>query len=105
MCESSYHSCPALHRRTGPVASRDNHSLAEGRLFSPDYCFRSAAPALAVLCSPMPMVTSVRQVAAYQICSHSASVCLIDHVLHGNCHDVMTLASQRRAVAFYSRGE
>ena len=33
MCKSSCHGCPALHRRTGPVAPRDNHSLAEGHLF------------------------------------------------------------------------
>ena len=53
----------------------------------------------------MPIVSSVSQVAAYQICSHPASVCLVDHVLHGNYRDVMTLGSQRRAVAFYSRGD
>ena len=39
-------------------------------------------------------VTSVSQMAAYQVCSHSASVCPVDHVLHGNCPDVMTLGSQ-----------
>ena len=60
---------------------------------------------MAVPCSPMLMVTSVNQVAAYQVCSHPASVCLVDHVLHGSYPDVMTLGSQRRAVAFYSRGE
>ena len=59
---------------------------------------------MAVPCNPMRMVTSVNQVAAYQVCRHPASVCLIDHVLHGNCPDVMTLGSQRRAVGFYSRG-
>ena len=68
-------------------------------------CLRSTAPALAVPCSPMPMVTSVSQMAAYQVCSHPTSVCLVDHVLHGNCPDVMTLGSQRRAVAYYSRRE
>ena len=68
-------------------------------------CFQSTAPALAVPCSPMPMVTSVSEMASYQVCSHPASVCLVDPVLHGNCPDVMTLGSQRRAVAFYSRGE
>ena len=31
--ESSCHSCPALHRKAGPLAPRDNHSLAEGHLF------------------------------------------------------------------------
>ena len=94
VCESSYHSCPALHRRTGPVAPRDNHSLTKGHLFCPDHCFLSAASALAVPCSPMPMVRSVNQVAAYQVCSHPASVCLVDHVLHGNCPDVMTLGTK-----------
>ena len=91
--------------RTGPVAPRDDHPLAEGHLFCPDHCFLSAAPALAVPCSPMPMVTRVSQVTAYQVCSHPASVCLVHHVLQGNCPDAMTLGSQRRAVAFYSRGE
>ena len=105
MCETSCHSCPALHRRTGPVAPRDNRSLAEGNRFCSDRCFRSTAPALAGPCSPMPMVTSVSQMTAYQVCSHPGSVCLVDHVLHGNCPDVMTLGSQRRAVAFYFRGE
>ena len=87
------------------MALRDNHSLAEGHLFCPDNCFLSPAPALAVPCSPMPMVTSVSQVAAYRVCSHPLSVCLVDHVLNRNCPHVMTLGSQRRAVAFYSRGE
>ena len=68
-------------------------------------CLLSTAPALAVPCSPMPMLTSVSQMAAYQVCSHPARLCLVDHVLHGNCPDVMTLESQRRAVAYYSRGE
>ena len=68
-------------------------------------CLQSTAPALAVPCSPMPMVTSVNQMAAYQVCSPPASVCIVDHVVHGNCPDVLTLGSQRRAVAYYSRGE
>ena len=68
-------------------------------------CLRSSAHALAVPCSPLPMVTSVSQMAAHQVCSHPASVCLVGHVLHGICPDVMTLGSQRRAVAYYSRGE
>ena len=105
MCESSCHSCPALHRRTGPVAPRDNPSLAEGHWFCSDRCFSSTAPTLAVPCSPMAMVTSVSQMAAYQVCSHPATVCLVDHVLHGNCPDVMILGSQRRTVAYYSRGK
>ena len=50
----------------------------------------------------MPMVSSVHQVAAYQVCSHPASVCLVDHVLHGDYPDVMTFAGQRRTVAYYS---
>ena len=62
-------------------------------------CLQSTAPAPDVLCSPMPMVTSVSHMAAYQVFSHPASVCLVDHVVHGNCPDVMTLGSQRRAVA------
>ena len=45
------------------------------------------------------------QVAAYQDCSHPASVCLVDHVLHGDCTDVKTLGSKRRTVAYYTRGE
>ena len=68
-------------------------------------CLRSTVPVLAVPCSPMLMVTSANQMAAYQVCSHPASLCLVDHVLHGNCPDGMTLGSQRRTVAFYSRGE
>ena len=67
-------------------------------------CLRSLAPALAVPCSPMPVVTSVNQMAVYQVCSHPASVSLVDHVLHEICPNVMTLGSQRRAVAFYSKG-
>ena len=105
MCESSCHSCLVLHRRTGPLAPCDNHSLAEGHWFCSDRCFQSTAPTLAVPCSPMPMVISVSQMAAYQVCSHPASVCLVDHVLHGNYSDVMTLGSQRRAVSYNSRGE
>ena len=68
-------------------------------------CLRRSAPALAVPCSPMPMVTSVSQVAAYQVCSHPASVCLVAHLLHGSRPDVVILGSQRREVAYYSRGE
>ena len=105
VCQSSCHGCPALHRRTGPLAPRDNHTLAKGHWFCSDRSSQSTAPTLAVPCSPMPMVTSVSQMAAYQVFSHPASVCLVDHVLHGNCPDVMTLGSQRRAVASYSREE
>ena len=104
-CKSSCHSCPALHRRTGPLAPRDNHSLAEGHWFFTDYCLLRTALTLSVPCRPMPMVSSVDQVAAYQVCSHPASVCLVDHVLNGDCPDVMTLGSQRRTVAYYTRGK
>ena len=105
-CKSSCHSCPALHRRTGPLAPRDSHSLAEGHwFFFTDYCLLSTALTLSVPCRPMPMVSSVSQVAAYPDCSHPASVCLVDHVLHGYCPNVMTLVSQRRTVASYTRGE
>ena len=58
-------------------------------------CLRSTVPALAVPCIPMPMVTSVSQMAASQVCSHPAAVCLDDHVLPGDCPDVMTFGSQR----------
>ena len=105
MCESSCHSCPALHRRTIPLTPRDNHTLAEAHWFCSDRCFQSTALTLAVPGSHMPMVTSLSKVAAYQVCSHPASVCLVDHVLHGNCPDVMTLGNQRRTVAYYSMGE
>ena len=80
--------------RTGPLVPRDNHSLAKGHWFFTDYCLLSTALTLSVPCRPMPMVSSVDQVAAYQVCSHPASVCLVDHVLHGDCPDVMTLGSQ-----------
>ena len=53
---------------------------------------------------PDPEIPLV-QVAAYEDCSNPASVCLVDHVLHGYCPNVMTLESQRRTVAYYTRGE
>ena len=68
-------------------------------------CFRSPAPALVVLCSPMPLVNSVDQVAAYKVCSHPPSVCPVDQVLPGICPNVMTLGSRPRALAFHSGGE
>ena len=68
-------------------------------------CFPSPAAALVVPCSPMPVVTSVNQVAAFPVCSHPASVCLVDHLLHGICPNVLTLGSTQRAVTCYSRGE
>ena len=104
-CKSSCHSGPALHRRTGPLAPCDNHSLAEGHWFFTDHCLLSTALTLSVPYSPMPVVSSVDQVAAYQVCSHPASVCLVYHVLHGDCSDVMTLGSQPRTVAYYTRGD
>ena len=52
-----------------------------------------------VPCSPMPKVASVNQVPVYPVCSHQVTVCLVDHVLHGICPNVMTFGSQRRAVA------
>ena len=73
--------------------------------FFTDYCLLSTALTLSVPCRPMPMVSSVSQVAAYHDCSHPASVCLVDHVLHEYCPNVMTLESQRRTVAYYTRGE
>ena len=94
-----------LHRRTGPLAPRDNHSLAEGHWLFTDYCLLSTGLTLSVPCRPMSMVSSVDQVAAYEVCSHPASVCLADHVLHGEFPDVMTLGSQRRTVDYYTRGE
>ena len=42
------HSCPALHRRTGPLALCDNHSLAEGHWFFTDHCLLSTALTLSV---------------------------------------------------------
>ena len=35
MCKSGCHGCPALLRRTGPLAPHDNHSLVEGHRFGP----------------------------------------------------------------------
>ena len=35
VCKSGCHGCPALHRRTGPLAPNDNHSLAEGHRCCP----------------------------------------------------------------------
>ena len=51
-------------------------------------------------CSPMPPVTSANQMAAYQVCTHQASVSLVDHVLHGICPDILSFWSQQRALAF-----
>ena len=104
----SEHSCadiPVYVCEKGPLAPRDNHSLAESHWFYQDHCLQSTALTLSVPCSPMPVVCSMDQVAAYQVCSHPASVFLVDHVLHGNCPNVLTLGSQSRTVAYYSRGE
>ena len=51
VCKSSCHSCPALHRKAGPVAPRDNHSLAEGHLFSPNLTSNHLA-----ICSWIPLL-------------------------------------------------
>ena len=87
------------------MAPRDNRSLAEGHQICSDHCFRSAAPALAVPCSPMPMFISESQMAAYQVCSHPASACLVDYVLHANCPDVVTLGSHREQWLSTPRGK
>ena len=63
VCESSCHSCTALHRKTGPLAPQDNHTLVKGHCFCSDCCFQSTALTLAVPCSPMPMVSSVSKMA------------------------------------------
>ena len=53
VCNSGSHSCPASHRRTGPLAPHDNHSLAEGHRFCPNLasnhllCYWSAHKSLA----------------------------------------------------------
>ena len=104
-CKSICQSCPALHRRTGPLAPVRTTPWPKAIGFFTDYCLLSTALTLSVPCRPMPKVSSVGQVAAYQDCSHPASVCLVDPVLHGYCPDVMTLGSQRRTVAYYTRGE
>ena len=55
--------------------------------------FWSPATVLVVPCTPMPVVVSVSQIAAYQVYSHSASGCLVDHLLHGICLNGMSLGS------------
>ena len=57
------------------------------------HCLRSLAPTLAVPCSLMPAVISVNKMAAYQVCKHPATLCLVDHVLHGICPNVTTFGS------------
>ena len=49
-CKSSRHSCPALHHRTGPLAPRDNHSLAEGYCFFTYYSLAYGFLCLGALC-------------------------------------------------------
>ena len=63
-CKSSCHISPVFHRRTGPLAPRDNHSLAEGHWFFRDHCLLSTALTRSVPCTPMPMVSSVDKVQA-----------------------------------------
>ena len=58
-------------------------------------CFPSPAPALVVPCNPMAVVASVSHMAAYGVCSHPASECLADSVLHRICPNVNTLGSQQ----------
>ena len=106
------HTTTGLRERIPPRLRLTIESLySQPRLFSnlsravstvvqttrPNQC----VPGQVVPCSPMPVFTCVNQVAAYQVCSQPASVCLVDHVLHGICPNVMTLGRQRRAVAFH----
>ena len=49
-CKSSCHSCPALHCRKGPLAPRDNHSLAEGHWFFTVYSLAYGFLCLGALC-------------------------------------------------------
>ena len=63
-------------------------------------CFWGPAPALVVPCTPMPVVTSVSQMAAYQVCSHPASECIVDQVLHGLCPNVMTFGEAPKSGGF-----
>ena len=58
-CKSSCHGCSALHRRAGPVAPRDNHSLAEGHLFSPNLISNHMQ---SVYSSPQSFVSAARRV-------------------------------------------
>ena len=67
-------------------------------------CFWGPAPALVVPCTPMPVVTSVSQMAAYQVFSHPASECIVDHALHGLCPNVMTFGEPTRSSGFLHQG-
>ena len=63
MCESSCYSCLALHRRAGPLAPRDNHSLAEGYQFCPNL---SSSPPESFQSIPLLyMFAATRQCACY----------------------------------------
>ena len=101
--ESLVESSPSRQRRppceTNKGMSDEDAEAAALTYLLLTYCFRSPAPALVVPCSPMPVVTSVNQMVTYQVCRHPASLCLVDHVLHGICPNVMTLESQRITVA------
>ena len=66
--------------------------------------FWSPAPVLVVPCTPMPVVSSVSQIAAYQVWSQPGSECLIDHGLHGICPNVMTFGEPTRSVGFLDQG-
>ena len=76
-CKSSCHSCPALHRRTGPVAPRDNHSLAEGHWIFSVYCLAYGFLCLGALCcvygvlGPLAPVHRCARVACGVVCAAS----------------------------------
>ena len=54
-------------------------------------CFGSPAPALVVPCTPVPAGSSL-------------SECLVDHLLHGICPNVMTLGEPTRNGGFLDQG-
>ena len=61
----------------------------------------SVAPALVVPCTPIPVATSVCQITAYQVCSHST---IVDHVLHGMCSSVITFGQPTMSGGFLDKG-
>ena len=86
---SSYSKCTNSHPQSGSALQTPTHPL----LSEPCSCPGCALQTHACGYQREPG-------GAYQVCSHPASVCLVDHVSHGICPDVMTLRSQRRTVAF-----
>ena len=76
-CKSSCHSCPALHRRTGPLAPRDNHSLAEGHWIFSVYCLAYGFLCLGALCcvygvlGPSALVHRCARVVCGVVCAAS----------------------------------